>query len=107
MLSKNKRLNKAKFKEILKKSKKIEGENFSYRVQFIKNGQEPRFSVVVSSKVSPKAVVRNKIRRQIYEILGKTALNGQISAIVYVKKEALKLDFRAMNKEISGVLGKI
>jgi len=107
MISKKKRLNRATFAEIIKKSKKIEGKVFSYRLHFLKNGLKHRFSVVVSSKVSSKAVIRNKIRRQIYEILEKMTFSKGVAIVVYVKKEALGLDYMAINKEISNNLSNI
>src|SRR5690606_6365447 len=43
----------------------------SVALRFVKNGRQPsyRVAVVVSRKVSKSAVVRNRIRRRIYEIV--------------------------------------
>lgn len=66
-LNKKNRLKKKKdFESVFKKGKAIRG-NFLF-VRYLKNGlQFPRFAFVVSSKVSKKAVVRNRIRRLLSE----------------------------------------
>ena len=43
-----------------------------------------RFTVVVSSKVSKKAVVRNKIKRQVREVIKQELLNFKIGKDVIV-----------------------
>ena len=62
-LPKKNRLKKKKdFEEVFKKGKAVRG-NFLF-VRYLKNSlQFPRFAFVVSSKVSKKAVARNRIRR--------------------------------------------
>ncbi len=70
-------------KHRLSKTKDIQmtfsrGRSFFYPlfgIKFASHSNPPRFTVVVSTKVSKKAVVRNKIKRIIREIL-KTNINN-------------------------------
>ena len=69
MLSKINRIKKKKdFEIIFKKGKSFKNKLFILR--FIKNNlNQNRFGFVVSQKVSKKAVVRNKVRRRLAEII--------------------------------------
>ncbi len=67
MLPKNQRLSSNRIEYLLKKGKK-NGNTF-FTIKYLPNRQtKNRFCVIVSSKIAPKAVQRNHIRRQIYEI---------------------------------------
>ena len=107
MIPKKQKLNRANFNKVLAKSKKIEGENFSLRVRYVEKSEKSRYSVVVSSKTAKKAVDRNRLKRQVYEILAKNAPKTGIFGIVYVKKPAINLDFKPINKEIFLLLSQI
>lgn len=69
MLSKLNRIKKKKdFEIIFKKGKSFKNKLFILR--FLKNNfNQSRFGFVVSQKVSKKAVIRNKIRRRLAEII--------------------------------------
>ncbi len=70
MLKKEFRLNKRQdFKEIKAKGKLRNGELFS--VLELKKGPSMKVAVVVSKKISKKAVERNKIRRKMYLVISK------------------------------------
>jgi ribonuclease P protein component len=67
MLKKENRLkDKQLIKEILKKGKKIKEGCLLLKYFFSKG--KPRFTFIVSKKISKKAVVRNKIKRHLSEI---------------------------------------
>ena len=72
--------------------------------------QTPRFAVVVSKKVSKKAVIRNKIRRKIYEII-RTNLNiikeNQNLIITVFKEDVLNIEHKKLNKKITNLIKKI
>ncbi len=72
--------------------------------------QIPRFAVVVSKKVSKKAVIRNKIRRKIYEII-RTNLNiikeNQNLIITVFKEDVLNIEHKKLNKKITNLIKKI
>ena len=67
-----------------------------------------RYGIVVSSKVSKKAIIRNKIRRQIKEIIRKNQKTiPPVDFMVFVQKESLEKTFKEKEKEILFLLDKI
>ena len=73
--------------------------------RFAKNPKRKdyRLAVVVSKKVAPTAVQRNRIRRRLYEIVRKSARfqNTPIDLIIYVKlPEVSTLDATLLQKEV-------
>ena len=69
---------------------------------------KPRFAVVVSKKVASKAVLRNKLRRRVQHVLGDLAsgVTGNLSILIFLKKEAVTLTFSAMRVEIAQLFSK-
>jgi len=68
-----------------------------------------RFSVVVSTKIHPLAVDRNKLRRQCYEII-RTHLKqipAAIDAIITVRSVTAKLPHEELTKKLLEALAKI
>ncbi len=68
MIAKISRFTTRLFNRVFRKSQKIHIDGFTFSVSPVWKGWNPRFAVVVGKKVSKKAVVRNRLRRQIYEI---------------------------------------
>jgi len=70
---------------------------------------QAKFGIVVSKKISKKAVERNRIRRKIYkeagEILGK--IKGGLSVIFLVKKAILEASDEEIGKEVKRSLENI
>lgn len=105
MLPKKNRVSKKDFP-----SSKIKGfRGFSplFSIVFYSNssqkGTEARVAIVVSKKTARTAVSRNTLRRRFYEAIGLflPQLSGKIETIViYPKKEAEKIDFGEIKKEI-------
>lgn len=102
MLAKKYRLSGEKrFKEIYRNSRYFFTPLFNIR--YLKNNQEsPRFAVVVSAKVSKKATQRNKIRRQLLEIIreGLPGFNNNYDYIIKVKKPLLEKDYSQIKKAL-------
>ena len=71
------------------------GENFNLNnisLRILKrNSYEGRVAVVVSKKINKSAVVRNKMRRRIYEVVRtlKPRLNGNYDMVINVYNEAV------------------
>lgn len=103
MLSKKKRLNRANFNKILEKSRRVENNLFSLRARFVDKKESFRASVVVSSKVAKKAVVRNTLKRQIYDILAQNKGLSGLWAVVYVKKEAVSKEKAEIESSIKSL----
>lgn len=69
MIAKIHRFTTALFDRVFRKSKRIHVNGFTFSLSPVRRGVQPRFAVVVGKKVSKLAVVRNRLRRQLYEII--------------------------------------
>ena len=73
-------------------------------IRYTKNKkQDYRLAVVVSKKIAPSAVVRNRIRRRLFELVrtdGK--LSGKtIDVIIYAKTDAIaEMEISDLNREV-------
>ncbi len=85
-----------------RKFKKISKENF---LIFYKENELdwPRFAVICKKNIFKKAVLRNKIKRRIYEILRKEilpSLKKNYDFVIFPQKEKSYSDFEKSLKEI-------
>lgn len=109
MLAKNNRLH----KETEIKSLIQQGQTFflpQFVIKYRKNTEkESRFTFVVSTKVDKKAIVRNRIKRQlraaVQELLPQIIPGFDV--IIIVKKSALDLEFSEIVKQLQFALSKI
>lgn len=106
MLPRNKRIQKKDFPAPKRQGFRVHSPLFSMTVY--KNDESTRVSVVVSKKTAKTAVVRNKIRRRMYEAMKpfmdritKTSL-----IVIYPKKEVSTIRFNVLKKEIETTLSK-
>lgn len=67
-----------------------------------------RFAIVVSKKISKKAVERNKIRRRIYEVLrlNLDKIKTPYDIVFLVKKGVISLEYCEIESEIMYILKK-
>lgn len=65
-----------------------------------------RFAVVTSTKLSKSAVVRNKLRRQMYDVLGKKMLGGH-DFLIFPRGSMLNLDNATLSAKIDSLLSTI
>lgn len=103
MIAKKFRLHKkSDFDELAKSSNKFYSNNFVLR--FVQNNNEDLscFAVVVSKKISLKAVVRNKIRRRVYEVIRLRMNNFKkgFNIIIFVKKGVLEINYSDLEQEL-------
>lgn len=102
MLSRKFRLSlKKDFDQILKSKSKFYSYNFVLR---FKKTQNPlsRFAVVASKKVSKKAVIRNRIKRRIVEIirLNMSKICNGYDIMFFVKSDVSKIEHQKLQEEI-------
>lgn len=85
------------------------GTKFSRRgftLYYLKVLNPPRPRIVISQKIDKRAVVRNRLRRQIRSILSGADLNRR-AIVVIVRKELLALSFQELKTEFGRVLNQI
>ena len=106
MLSRVYRLTKQEdFKHIFQKGRKIFGNFFS--VRYLPNNlKNSRFAVVVANKVSKKAVVRNKLKRQVREIIksSQNKLDKNYDIIINVLLPCLEKNFNFLKEELVKII---
>jgi ribonuclease P protein component len=107
MLTRKERLTKKEFQQAYKNSKTFYSNNFILKSS-TNNKQMNSYGVMISKKVSKKSVIRNKLKRQILEIirLNKQCINNGYSCIFVVKESAINLSYQAIEKEIIYLLKK-
>lgn len=67
-----------------------------------------RFAIIVSTKTSKKATVRNRVKRQIREIirLNRTKIRDGHDIVISVNSKALNKSYQEIEKEILSVFKK-
>ena len=83
--------------------------NQNFTLRFLKNGKNTnRLGVVISKKVSKKAVKRNKLRRQIKAYFAQISNNLKTGydLLINVKPTCLDLSYQKLTKSINYLLKK-
>lgn len=96
------------FSYLIHNKKKISGKNvLLYYVKIQDSGQKFAFSV--SKKVDKKAVVRNKIRRQLKEIirLNQHSINKRYDMLLIAKNTILDTDFKQLESEVKELMDRV
>lgn len=99
----------------IKKSKEIEDvlKNKRYAANpyftiYIKENNENhhfRYAISVNKKIG-KAVVRNRLKRQVRSIISQINIKDNIDVFIIVRSKVLDIDFNEMNKHILYLLRK-
>ena len=94
------------FNEIIKSGKHISNKYYVLCIQN-KNEEQKKYGIAVGKKVG-NAVVRNKIKRQIRNIIDKNCIYfpNFHNYIIICKKEILLLTFSEMEKELMKLVSK-
>ncbi len=87
-----------------KASKSYSTKLLRIRVRFTLNQNIPRFGFIIPKKTLPKVVDRNKIKRRIKTMLAanEKMIKGA-DVVFYPQKELLKVDFKTLSSEITGL----
>lgn len=66
-----------------------------------------KYAVVVSKKIEPTAVGRNRIRRRLYELLKERLAHFPegSAAVIFAKKEAVGAPFEELKSTVEKILG--
>ena len=88
MLSKQNRVNKHLFSDVIKKGVSYYTQNISLKITNTTN-TKPKFAVSVPKKEVKTAVKRNLLKRRIFSILEKTAMKTKLgfASVFFLKKE--------------------
>ncbi len=108
MLAKQYRLKKNKdFELTFKKGEALNG-RFLFLKLRINNLEISRFGFVIGKKVSNKAVIRNKLKRQLREIIRNNLSNikSGFDIIIIVKPGIVDRDCREVEEEAMELLGR-
>jgi ribonuclease P protein component len=77
-------------------------------LRFVRNARQSKYriAVVVSRKVSKSAVVRNRLRRQIFEAVRREGarINGPIDLVFSVQNEDVAKDNESLRRMVTGLM---
>jgi len=118
MISKNFRLNKSDTSWVLKKGDKITTDLFIVRILRLapqpetKEVPTTRFAIVISAKISKKAVERNLLKRRISETirLNTDKIKNQDETwkvAIIPKKRTLEVEYEIIEKDIIKLINKL
>ncbi len=104
MLAKENRLKKRKeFEAIFERGKTIKGKNII--VKYLENRTgETKVGIIVSKKVSKKAVERNKIKRRLREAIRRTDLKRGLSIIIIALPTIKDVPYVEIEKDVKKTL---
>jgi len=109
MLAKSQRLARDKdFAKIFKSGKSCYGKFFGIKAAANERGAN-RYGIIISAKVSKKAIERNKLKRQVREVirrLDKKLISGVDLAVV-VLPAALGRSFKSIGDELKMIFTKL
>ncbi|MBP9759063.1 ribonuclease P protein component [Candidatus Dojkabacteria bacterium] len=106
MLQQKNRLRKQKeFDRVFEKNRRIKSTNFQLLIHYGKNLLEPKFGIIVSSKIG-NAVVRNKTKRRLREIIKANMTKFPINAeyIIITYPQIAKIEFSLLKAEVEKAL---
>jgi ribonuclease P protein component len=105
MLPKTLRLSRQDFLIVKRQGKSFKSKIFSLAAS-PNTLNTSRFAVVTSTKLAKNAVVRNRLRRKIYEAL-KDTRSDKMDIIIFPRPEALKLSHEEICFELDSLLSKV
>ncbi len=107
MFSKKKRVGRELFGEVSARGASRHSPFFTIRVLRGPGTGESRYAVVVSKKVSKKAVTRNLLKRRTLAALRECPLPFPAAIVVFLKREAHDLPYEDLKRELGSLLSKL
>ena len=109
MLPATARLTRAQCSELLKNPQLLVVFNRLGTLKYLSGLENNGFSIITGSKAQKKAVLRNKLRRQLYSLFAKYYKNGSkkpIIGMLYVSKAVYELSFSELSLIFNDLLAK-
>jgi len=109
MLKSIHRLSTKQFMEVMEKGKIYTSPLFVIRVlQESKEGIKGGISAVAPKKVASTAILRNRLRRQIYEAISpiRNSVVSGVSVIIFAKAETAKANFSDLTADLKNLFSK-
>jgi len=78
-----------------------------FAIRYLRNSQDfCRFAVVIANKEAKKATARNRLKRQIREIirLNMSKFSGKYDIIINISKNCLEQDYGFLEKKLTDLL---
>lgn len=105
-MKKEYRIKKSKeIEEVLKNKKYSSNPYFTIYIKENNENHHFRYAMSVNKKIG-KAVVRNRLKRQIRSIISQITIKDNIDLFIIVRNKVLDIDFNEMNKQILYLLRK-
>ena len=105
-MKKEYRIKKSKeIEDVLKNKKYAANPYFSIYIKENNENHHFRYAISVNKKIG-KAVIRNRIKRQVRSILSQIEIKENIDLFIIVRSKILDIDFNEMNKQILYLLRK-
>ena len=99
-------MKKKDFDNIFKKGKAIPGK-FIFLKALKNNLNNNQFGIIVSTKISKKAVIRNKIKRQLREIIKQTDIRPGFDIVIVTKLEIINKNYQEIKNELEDLFKNI
>ncbi len=78
-------------------------------LKYVISSKNNGFTVVTGSKQQKKAVLRNKVRRQLYTLFGKYTLKNKdifITGVLYISKQVYGMSYSELEQNLNVLLEK-
>jgi len=94
------------YTEIINNGKSIKSKNFS--IYYRNNDEKNRYGISIPKKTG-KAVIRNKIKRRIKNIIdnNKNSMQSSYDYVIIIRKGILELTYQDMEKELLKLISNI
>lgn len=96
-------------KKLYKNSRPVRSQSMVLRSQVLPHRSNSRFAVVVSKKIAKSAVVRNRIRRRIYEILRNchSEIDSRDYVVIVTSPDIINISHEDLKNQLLSLINKV